>query len=178
MTSVFPIRGDDDSVIETFGQPWGITSSSARAAYANQQKFFKALDRHDATQEGPVDFGNSNRKSDPYNDRLTSEMGRFPDLFRNKSPTVVMEAAFFLLQQGLLDVPDVGGVNVKQARAFLWNAAWLQETHPWWSLLCVGVIPILISWCTCYQPKYITRAINLRANLGGDQSICIYIYIT
>ena len=40
-----------------------------------------------------------------------------------------MEAAFFLLQQDLLRIPDMppGTVNVKQARAFLWNAAWLQE---------------------------------------------------
>ena len=43
------------------------------------------------------------------------------------TPSVVMEAAMFLLQQGLLNIPDVGIVNVKQARAFLWNAAWLQE---------------------------------------------------
>ena len=41
--------------------------------------------------------------------------------------TVVMEAAFALSQQGLLNIPDVGVINVKQARAFLWNAAWLQE---------------------------------------------------
>ena len=45
------------------------------------------------------------------------------------SETVVMSAAFFLLEQGLLNIPDVCTVNVKQARAFLWNAAWLQE-HP------------------------------------------------
>ena len=38
-----------------------------------------------------------------------------------------MEAAFFLLQQRLLHVPDVGIYNVKQCRAFLWNAAWLQH---------------------------------------------------
>ena len=38
-----------------------------------------------------------------------------------------MEAAFSLLKLGLLNVPDVGTINVKQARAFLWNAAWLQE---------------------------------------------------
>ena len=44
-----------------------------------------------------------------------------------KSPTVVLEAAFFLLQEGLLNIPDLDCINVKQARAFLWNAAWLQE---------------------------------------------------
>ena len=43
------------------------------------------------------------------------------------SETVVMEHAFFLLREGLLNIPDVGSINVKQARAFLWNAAWLQE---------------------------------------------------
>ena len=34
---------------------------------------------------------------------------------------------FFLLTQGVLDIPKVGGINVKQAHAFLWSAAWLQE---------------------------------------------------
>ena len=38
-----------------------------------------------------------------------------------------MKAAFFLLQSGVLNIPDTGKVNVKQARAFLWNAVWLQE---------------------------------------------------
>ena len=39
-----------------------------------------------------------------------------------------MEAAFSLLTEGkLLNVQDLDRVNVKQARAFLWNAAWLQE---------------------------------------------------
>ena len=38
-----------------------------------------------------------------------------------------MEVAFSLLERGLLNIPDVGTINVKQARAFLWNAAWLQE---------------------------------------------------
>ena len=39
-----------------------------------------------------------------------------------------MEAAFHLLfAEGLLNVQDLGQINVKQARAFLWNAAWLQE---------------------------------------------------
>ena len=32
-----------------------------------------------------------------------------------------------MIKQGVLNIPDTGTVNVKQARAFLWNAAWLQE---------------------------------------------------
>ena len=43
------------------------------------------------------------------------------------SDTIVLEAAFFLIAEGLLNIPDLGVVNVKQARAFLWNAVWLQE---------------------------------------------------
>ena len=38
-----------------------------------------------------------------------------------------MEAVVTLLKSGLLNIPDNGIVNVKQARALLWNAAWLQE---------------------------------------------------
>ena len=33
----------------------------------------------------------------------------------------------YLLEKGLLNIPDVGIMNVKQARAFLWNAVWLQD---------------------------------------------------
>ena len=32
-----------------------------------------------------------------------------------------------MVQQGLLSIPDVGDINVKQGRAFLWNALWLQK---------------------------------------------------
>ena len=46
---------------------------------------------------------------------------------QRRSPTAVMEGAFLLIREGYLNIPDVGTVNVKQARAFLWNAAWLQE---------------------------------------------------
>ena len=39
----------------------------------------------------------------------------------------MLEAAFFLIKSGVLNIPDTGNVNVKQARAFLWNAIWLQK---------------------------------------------------
>ena len=38
-----------------------------------------------------------------------------------------MEVAYYLIECGLFNIPDVGTINVKQARAVLWNAAWLQE---------------------------------------------------
>ena len=38
-----------------------------------------------------------------------------------------MQAAIYLIQEaGLFNIPDTGTVNVKQARAFLHIAAWLQ----------------------------------------------------
>eukprot|EP00973_Karenia_brevis_P025791 3559969-Karenia_brevis.AAC.1 len=46
---------------------------------------------------------------------------------RRPSHTVVLEAAVFLLQRGLLGVRDLGHTNVKQGRALLIWAAWLQH---------------------------------------------------
>jgi hypothetical protein len=58
---------------------------------------------------------------------VDAAMRRLPPM-NKKSDTVVMEAAFHLLVvEGLLNVQDLGKINVKQARALLWNAAWLQE---------------------------------------------------
>lgn len=45
---------------------------------------------------------------------------------RPRSHSLVMEAAFFLLQAGVLNVPLTGKVNVKQGWALLHIAAWLQ----------------------------------------------------
>ena len=44
-----------------------------------------------------------------------------------KSHTVVYDAAAFLLRQGLLNVKDTPHVNIKQARALLHFAHWLQQ---------------------------------------------------
>eukprot|EP00973_Karenia_brevis_P010008 1352522-Karenia_brevis.AAC.1 len=46
---------------------------------------------------------------------------------RHPSHTVILEAAVYLLQRGLLSVQNLGSVNVKQARALLIWAAWLQH---------------------------------------------------
>ena len=72
--------------------------------------------RSKTLQSGKADF-------DSALSLAITKLGRHQDV----SATIVMESAFFLIQQGLLNIPEVGTVNVKQARAFLWNAAWLQE---------------------------------------------------
>ena len=69
-------------------------------------------------------------RNDPYEHRIGQGVASLRESMRKTivpSETVVLEAAFHLLEQGLLNVPDLGKINVKQARAFLWNAAWLQE---------------------------------------------------
>ena len=78
MANVFPMLGDDASIIKTVEQSWGISVSSALAACANQQKYFQALDRYDAKQEDAADLYNSKRKRDPYDDKLDSAMKKLP----------------------------------------------------------------------------------------------------
>ena len=100
-----------------------IDSADAVNAAERQQSFFKAVDGFqlegmDATHEKP--------KASTFGKKLHRAVETLPAVYRH-TPTVVMEAAYTLLQQGLLNIPDVGIINVKQARAFPWNAARLQE---------------------------------------------------
>eukprot|EP00959_Pyramimonas_sp_CCMP1952_P163316 3413948-Pyramimonas_sp.AAC.1 len=41
--------------------------------------------------------------------------------------TAVLDACVHLLRAGVLNVVDMPEINVKQARALMWNAAWLQD---------------------------------------------------
>ena len=89
-----------------------------------QKKFFKAVDNFQ--KEDAVVWGDKRRKETELDTTIRQAMSKLPVRYRH-TQTVVVEAAFGLLQQGVLNIPDVGIVNVKQARAFLWNAVWLQE---------------------------------------------------
>ena len=101
----------------------GIDSAEAAEAAVHQQNFFKAVDKFQVEPTGPF---HENPKPNSFDTRLHEAVASLPS-GNKRTPTVVMEAAFSLLKLGLLNVPDVGTINVKQARAFLWNAAWLQE---------------------------------------------------
>ena len=105
---------------------WSVSSGRAIAAAEKQQLFFKAVDKYELEPHQTSASVGPSRRKDPYDLALAAAVDKLPKSYR-KTNTVVMEAAFFLLQQGLLNIPDVGTINVKQARAFLWNAAWLQE---------------------------------------------------
>ena len=66
------------------------------------------------------------QKKDDFDQQLQRSVKKMQKTYV-PSETVVMEAAFYLIKEGILKTPDIGIVNVKQARALLWNAAWLQE---------------------------------------------------
>ena len=125
VATVFPATNSDD-VLGVTGNAWGVAAGAASEACARQSLFFQALDRYDSRAEDPTLRCEPKQKSDPYDAALAAAMQKLSCPYV-KSPTVVMEAAFFLLQKGLLNVPDLGCINVKQARAFLLNFAWLQE---------------------------------------------------
>jgi hypothetical protein len=109
-----------------------------QACSTEQKHFFRDLD---AAQEGEVGsdrferFERDLEKSlhsgshwmTPILSEFSSIVGEHP------SRTVVMEAAFFLIQSDLLRIPGVGCVNVKQARALLHHARWIQacKTKEW-----------------------------------------------
>ena len=105
---------------------WGLSSLEASVSAEKQKLFFKAIDKSHLHVEGIWTTSATHRSREPYTMALAAAMAKLPETYA-KSPTVVMEAAFFLLREGLLNIPDIGRINVKQARAFLWNAAWLQD---------------------------------------------------
>lgn len=130
----------DFSLVSTIGL--SIPSEDALDAFQKQTLFFKSVDNFVVDNDPPKDSPRSSARQTPYeqeevtsktltfNQRVTLAINDLSNSLGSKiepSQTVVMEAAFFLLSKGLLDVPDLKKVNVKQSRAFLFNAVWLQE---------------------------------------------------
>ncbi len=132
----FPDRTDQE-MRRASESSWHISTEDAMVAAERQQRFFMAVDRFDFDPEVCMSIDAKTTKPDAqkkdgkeeFERTLENAMKRLPQR-PIKTDTVVMEAAFFLLQQGLLDIPDTGHINVKQASAFLWNAAWLQDHIP------------------------------------------------
>ena len=109
------------------GIPSTITTADATEAALNQKSFFQAIDKFRMDPRSIGTASDKKKTEDAFDLRLRSTVQQMNRRFLAKGPTVVMEAAFFLLEQGLLNIPDIQRINVKQARALLWNAAWLQE---------------------------------------------------
>ena len=102
-----------------------LSANKALIAADKQAQFFKFVDKYVAdpetspvlSKDGIPDFLQRN---------IDQAVARLP-VTVPRSRSSVVEAAFFLLENGVLNVPVVGGINVKQARALLWNAVWLQD---------------------------------------------------
>jgi hypothetical protein len=103
-----------------------LSSRGAVDAAKKQKLYVEAVDKYildvDRSRGAPL------QKADTLDRRIGEAKLKMAQAYGNRhSETIVVEAAFFLLREGLLNIPDLGVINVKQARAFLWNAAWLQE---------------------------------------------------
>ena len=99
---------------------WNISSENASEAAVRQKLFFKALDQYDKDLQNTCPKESIKKDVNPYDATLQTAISKLSHTYV-RSTTVVMEAAFFLLQAGVLNIPDTGKINVKQARAFLWN---------------------------------------------------------
>ncbi|CAK0905228.1 unnamed protein product, partial [Prorocentrum cordatum] len=104
--------------------------AASLAAADRQADFFKMIDAWKAeTSTKPQK--STQETQDALQHRLQTVMadGRssaFP-LVPPRTRTAVLDACFHLLRAGVLNVVDMPEINVKQARALLWNAAWLQD---------------------------------------------------
>jgi hypothetical protein len=112
-----------DDVVGVEDTPWRLSGAGATAAAERQKTFFSDVDKYLVPDLSGMQHSASTVGLDTA---IGTAVQQMPKSYV-QSRTIVMEAAFCLLQQGLLNILDIGGVNVKQARALLWNAAWLQE---------------------------------------------------
>ncbi|CAK0855377.1 unnamed protein product [Prorocentrum cordatum] len=104
--------------------------AASLAAADRQSEFFKMVDawkadshfhRHKSPQPAPDALERRLRAA-----MATGDASTFPPV-PPRTRTAVVDACLHLLHNGVLDVVDMERVNVKQARALLWNAAWLQD---------------------------------------------------
>ena len=102
---------------------YSIPSEHATAAALKQVDFFKGVTDH--LVDVPTAPTKSSR-SEAFQQEWIDPIAGWESDYA-PSETVIMERAYQLIQSGIVNIPDVGAINVKQARAFLWNAAWLQE---------------------------------------------------
>ena len=119
-----------------------LTTEKTRHVLHPQKNFFEMIDRYaedptvtefickDDTSAKPVHSKLSqhickDEKKDDLQKAIDEAIHHMPN--KPLSRTCIVEAALYLLDHGILNIPDVGIINVKQAHALLWNALWLQD---------------------------------------------------
>ena len=101
---------DSECPVVAFQDSWYIDSADARGAAEEQSKFFRSVDTFKIVDD--ANLFSARRTKDDFDVLVSQAVGRLPKSYC-PSATVILEAAFFLLEQGLLNIPDVGSMNVK-----------------------------------------------------------------
>ena len=103
-----------------------------------QKAYFKTIDQGTLDPERAAHVS-KDAKPDHLQKAINNAIQSLPST-PPRSKTSVVEAAFYLLDQGVLNIPDLNIINVKQARALLWNAVWLQcvMNREWGLAECAG----------------------------------------
>ena len=103
-----------------------------------QTMYFKKLDAH------AVDIASAGKREKTYTKQFQTQVDRVKRAFATmalqtptteKTFTAVLEATFWLLRTGIVNVPGKSALNVKQARSLIHLAAWIQKkkTAEWMS---------------------------------------------
>ena len=103
-----------------------LSSEDVRSCAQRQRRFFIDVDKYEIDHdEGQRGLPSHSPWSKAWEGNLQTSLNRYHGF--SASTTIVMEAAFSLVESGLFQIPDVGINNVKQCRAFLCYAWWLQK---------------------------------------------------
>ena len=97
---------------------WDISTGNASEAAERQKMYFKALDQYKMDVQSVESHPRAQRAADPYDETLKSSMSKLARTYV-RSTTIVLEAAFFLIQSGVLNIPDTGTPNVKQCLSLI-----------------------------------------------------------
>ena len=91
-----------------------LDGANAIEAAERQQSFFKAVDGFRYESLDTLESSSlRQQKPSNFDKTLAKAVNALPKI--RPTQTIVMEAAFSLLETGLLNIPDVGTINVKQA---------------------------------------------------------------
>ena len=121
--------------VQYFGERW--PSGCLADSEVKQTKLFKKLD--DCELPGELfktpEIDATAVVVASFEDQMAASFKQLLEIGRNKAktPKLVLEAAFFLLQEGLLSIPGSGLINSKQGLALLHVASWIQKkkTQQW-----------------------------------------------
>ena len=138
-TGLNTLPEDDTHVFcapESLSAKW--SPGESKMCSDTQFLYFKKLDTH------AVDIASTGKREKTYTKQFEAQVHKVKRAFTTlalqtssteKSFTAVLEATFWLLRTGIVNVPGKSALNVKQARSLIHLAAWIQKkkTSEWMS---------------------------------------------